>query len=83
LNPAVVSAGTVSLSWVPGSGGAPTSYVLTAAASASGVAIATVPVTGTSATFTQVPPGTYYLRLAAVNAVGTGPPSNEITVVVP
>ena len=83
LNPAVVSGGAVSLSWVPGGGGTPTFYVLTAATSPNGVATATVPVTGSSATFTGVPPGTYYVRLSAVNAVGAGPPSNEITVVVP
>lgn len=82
LNPAVVSSHTVSLSWVPGAG-APTSYLLTAASAPGGSAIATVPLTGTSATFTNVPSGTYYLRLAAINAAGTSPASNEITVVVP
>jgi predicted phage tail protein len=83
LNPAVVSSNTVSLSWVPGAGGAPTSYLLTAAAAPGDSAIATVTLTGTSATFTNVPSGTYYLRLAAINAVGSSPASNEITVVVP
>ena len=83
LNPAVVSSTTVSLSWVPGAGGVPTSYLLTAASAPGGSAIATVPLTGTSATFTNVPSGTYHLRLAAINAVGSSLASNEITVVVP
>ena len=83
LNPAVVSGNSVSLSWVAGSGGTPTSYLLTVAAAPGGTAILTMPLSGTSVTFSGVPSGTYYLRLAAVNAAGTGPASNQITLVVP
>jgi predicted phage tail protein len=83
LSPAMVSGNTVSLSWMPGSGGTPMSYLLAASATPNGSAITTVLLTGTSATFSGVPGGTYYLRLRAVNAAGTGPSSNEITVVVP
>jgi hypothetical protein len=35
--------------------------------------------TGSAAT-TNVPPGTYYMRVVAVNAAGTSGRSNEITV---
>ena len=38
--------------------------------------------TGTSFTVPGVPPGTYYVRLRAVNAFGTGPVSNEVLLVV-
>ena len=38
---------------------------------------------GTSVIFTGVSSGTYYLRFAAVNGAGTGPASNEISLVVP
>ena len=83
LNAAVVSGTTVSLSWTPGAGSPPASYVLTASLTPAGNPLATVPMTGTSMTFVDVPSGTYFLRLAAVGSVGTGPASNEITVVVP
>lgn len=82
LNAAVVSGNTVSLSWTPGAGGAPTSYILRASLTPGGSPFASVPMVGTSMTFTDVPSGAYYLRLAAANAVGTGPVSNEIMVVV-
>lgn len=37
----------------------------------------------TALTIPGVPPGTYYLRVKAVNEVGTGPASNEVAVTVP
>ena len=82
LNAAVVVGRTVNLSWAPGSGGAPTSYVVTASVSPGGPPVATVPLGGTSAAFASVPLGIYYVRVAAVNALGTSAPSNQITVVV-
>jgi hypothetical protein len=83
LNAAVVSGNTVSLSWTPGAGGPPSSCILTASLTPAGSPLATVAVIGTSMTFVDVPSGVYFLRLAAVGSVGTGPASNEITVVVP
>ena len=77
------SGGTVQVSWTPGPGGAPASYTLTASLTPGGAAIATVPLTGTSAAFPGVPSGTYYLRLTATNAAGTSPASNTVTVTVP
>ena len=41
------------------------------------------PLGGTAIAFGGVPSGTYFLRMVAHNALGTSPPSNEITVVVP
>lgn len=83
LSSPTVSGSTVSLSWVPGSGDPPTSYTLTASATPGGAPIATVPLTGTSAAFSAVPSGTYYLRLVATNSAGNGPPSAEVTLTVP
>jgi hypothetical protein len=80
---ASVSGRTVSVSWTPGSGGAPTGYTLSAAVSPAGAAIATVPVGGTGVSFPNVPSGTYYLRLTASNGAGTSPASNQVTVTVP
>lgn len=83
LNVPTVSGNSVTVSWSPGAGGAPTSYTLTATATPGGVPIATVPLTGVSAGFTGVPSGTYYLQLTASNGAGTSAPSNQVTVVVP
>ncbi|MCC6989651.1 MAG: hypothetical protein IT181_11670 [Acidobacteria bacterium] len=82
LNTPVVSGSTVTLSWTPGGGGAPTSYVLTAL-TAGGVVLGSVPVTGASLSVPNVPSGSYLLRLVAVNSLGPSPASNTVTLVVP
>ncbi len=83
LNAPIVSGSTVSLSWTPGTGGAPTSYTLAVSATPGGAALVTVPLTGTSVAFPNVPLGTYYLRLTATNDAGTSGPSAVVTLVVP
>jgi predicted phage tail protein len=83
LHAALVSGSAVTLSWTPaGTGGVATSYIVTAALSSGGPAIATIPVNATSLSG-SVPRGTYFVRVAAVNAVGTSVPSNEVVVAVP
>jgi subtilisin family serine protease len=83
LNPAVVDSGRVSLTWTaPTTGGTPTSFVVVASATSGGPPIATLPVTALGMTV-PAPRGTYFVRVHGVNALGTGPASNEITVVVP
>jgi hypothetical protein len=82
VNPPQVSGGTVTLSWSAGSGGAPTGYTLFASTTPGGVPIATVPVAGTSISFTNVPNGTYYVRVRASNAQGTSAPSAEVILTV-
>ena len=83
LNPPLVSGHTVTLSWTPGAGGVPAGYRLSASATPGGPPLVVAPVSGTTASFGNVPTGTYYVRIVAVNAVGTGPASNEVTAVVP
>ncbi len=78
---ASASGSTVMLSWSPGSGAAPTSYVLTARTSG-GALLGTFPLTGTSASFPGVPSGTYRLTLTAVNDAGPSSPSAEVALVV-
>ncbi len=79
LDAPVVTGNTVALSWTPGVGGAPTSYLL----SVTGAAVGTAPLSGTSFTVPGVPSGTYFLRLVAVNSAGSSPPSAQVTLVVP
>lgn len=73
---------TVTLSWkAPPFGSLPTEYVIEAG-SASGIAnLAQLP-TGNIATSREVqaPNGTYFVRVRARNACGSGPPSGEIVV---
>ena len=64
--------------------GTPTSYLLEAG---TGIGLSNIVAFNTGSpetTFTigGVPPGTYYVRLRAVNAVGVGPPTFDTAVVV-
>jgi glucose/arabinose dehydrogenase len=74
---------TVVLSWTaPSTGGAPDAY-LVEAGTGPGLANLASESTGSAATaFTAVgvPIGTYFVRVRAKNAAGTGGPSNEIAV---
>lgn len=80
---AQVSGSSVTLSWTPPPGGV-TGYVLEAGSSPGATALSqAVGSTASSLTVNDVTPGTYYVRLKARNAAGTGPASNEVVVVVP
>src|SRR5262249_50099942 len=66
------------------SGGAPTSYVIQAGSTTGSSDLANFDTgsTLTSLTATNVSPATYFVRVLARNAGGTGPPSNEVVVTV-
>ena len=77
---AAVSGLFVTLSWGASANG-PTQYILQAG-SAPGQTSITVPLSGSTTTFSaSAGAGTYYVRVVAVNADGTSAPSNEVTVV--
>jgi hypothetical protein len=88
---ATVSAGVVTLSWLPpiDPGTRPiAAYGVVAGFTPGGSTAAAVTLTGAPTSFeTPAPPGTYYVRVSALNGCGGsfawGPPSNEVTVVVP
>ena len=79
---AVVSGSNGSLTWSKPAG-AVTGYVLEAG-SATGLAnVAVVPLgPQTSVGFTGIPPGRYFVRIRAANALGVGLASEEVTIVV-
>jgi hypothetical protein len=76
------SGGTVSFSW-GGSSGA-TTYIIEAGSTPGSANLANSDLgsSATSATFTGVGAGTYYVRLRARNTCGTSGVSNEVTLVV-
>ncbi|MEP7117004.1 MAG: fibronectin type III domain-containing protein, partial [Acidobacteriota bacterium] len=82
----LVAGSTASFSWTaPASGGVVSSYLLVAGATpgfASAVAQLPVPGNQTGISVPNVPSGTYYVRVYAINGGGTSLPTNEVQVVV-
>jgi len=80
----VKTATSMTLTWTaPTTGGAVTGYTLELGI-ASGVTNASYPLTAaTTVTTPALPRGTYFMRIKAKNAAGTGAPSNEVKLVVP
>lgn len=78
--------GAVSLNWsTPTSGATVTGYRLFAGTHSGGADAAVLDLAAASGSFSAggVPPGTYYVRVVAMSAVGFGDVSNEVTIVVP
>src|SRR5262249_43977036 len=84
---ATVNGTTVVFAWsapAPGDGGAPPSYQIEAGSTsgAANPAITRRATPATSFSVGGVPPGTYYVRVRALNVYGAGAASNEVVVVV-
>jgi hypothetical protein len=79
--------GTVTLHWAGSTSGSPTSYSIYRGTKSDGEAVTpAATVSGTTATFTDgglTSGRTYFYNIAANNAVGTSPDSNEVSVTVP
>jgi len=81
LTSAVSPARIVTLAW--GSVAGATGFIVEAASAPGGPVIASLPVGSTTAVSVPAPPGTYYVRVRALNGCGPGQASNEVTVQVP
>jgi hypothetical protein len=82
---ASVNGSTAQFTWTPptpSTTGLPASYIIDAGV-APGTTIVSLPAgSGTSFTVPSVPPGTFYVRVRAVNASGSSGPSNEVRLVI-
>ena len=79
---ASVAGSTVTLTWQPGAGEAPLQYQVEAALVPLGPVIAALRADVPTLTVTQVPDGTYFVHVRAVNAGGASAPSNEVMVTI-
>lgn len=83
---AAVAGPNVTLQWARGSldmAGPATQFVVEAGSLPGAVNHGSYAILATSVVVGGVPPGTYYVRVRAVNSTGWSPPSNEIVVRVP
>jgi hypothetical protein len=72
---------TVSLSWsAPLGGERPVGYLIEAGSDPGLSDLATITVGDVTSFTTQAPPGTYFVRVRAINSRGPGVPSNEVIV---
>ena len=68
------------LRWTAPGGAAPLGYIVEAGSEPGLSDIAKLQVTSLTEFSTEAPPGTYYVRVRALNERGAGPASNEILV---
>lgn len=73
---------TVSLSWSAPTGGGerPVGYMIEAGSDPGMSDLATIQVGDVTSFTTQAPPGTYFVRVRAINSRGPGLPSNEVVI---
>jgi predicted phage tail protein len=74
------SGGTVNLRWIAPSGSTHAGFVIEVGSAPGLSNLAVVPVGNVITFSTMAPPGTYYVRVRAVNSRGASTPSNEIVV---
>ena len=77
-----VGGSSVHLQWTAGAGSAPTSYILQAGATPGSSNLFNRNVGFITSIGAPVSPGTYYIRVRAMNAAGVSLPSNEVVLIV-
>jgi hypothetical protein len=79
-----VSGGTVTVTWEPPtSGGGVEGYVLEAGSAPGAANLAVLAAAGSPLVASNVPPGTYFVRVRARNGTGVGPPTADVSIPVP
>jgi hypothetical protein len=74
-----MSGGRLTLVWFPPyDGAAPDGYVVDVGTATGGTNIVQMGVSANALTYYGVPPGFYFVRVRAVNAAGSSPPSSEV-----
>jgi predicted phage tail protein len=79
---ATASGSGVTFTWTPptpSTTGIPVSYVIDGGATPGGTLVSIPAGSGTSHTVPAVPSGVFYIRVRAINAAGSSPASNEVT----
>ncbi|MGD9903857.1 MAG: M12 family metallo-peptidase [Vicinamibacterales bacterium] len=75
--------GVVSLAWTPATGSGPIDYLVGAGRGPGAIDLGVFAMGGATSFAGAVPPGAYYVKVAASNACGLGPVSNEVLITVP
>jgi hypothetical protein len=82
LSAAQVAGTLVTLAWTQGPGGFPDAWIVSASLAPGGPTVAALQTTVPTLSV-HAARGRYFVKVSGVNALGTGPTSNEIEVVVP
>lgn len=80
---ATPTATSVTITWIAATtGGAPTGYIIDVGSAAGATNLGSFPLPNATTLTAPAPPGQYFVRIRAINACGSSPPSAELSFVV-